>query len=300
VPVSANEEAEGRPRTAALNSPGAETLGDGRFTAGLAAQHRRYNTIPARDAHALHHQGRDVHGKNHEERYALHLGYGLTESADVYLVVPWVHIASIEIHEHDSLGQDEAAQGPGDVRLLGKLRRETPLGHVALLGGISAPTGETSDRAESGDKFPPELQPGSGSWDLEAGIAVSRNVGARFAWTTSAQYLWHNEGAQDFKAGDLIRWSFGASRAIGPATQPSAVSLVLELNAEWAMRDQSRAERHVLDSGGTTVLISPGLMARLNERLSAYVSVPVPVYQNLGGQHEELKYAVLSGISWAF
>jgi hypothetical protein len=41
-------------------------------------------------------------------------------------------------------------------------------------------------------------------------------------------------------------------------------------------------------------------MARLNERLSAYVSVPVPVYQNLGGQHEELKYAVLSGISWAF
>ncbi|MCI0555633.1 MAG: hypothetical protein L0287_32205, partial [Anaerolineae bacterium] len=89
-----------------VTTPTANTLGKGHASAGFLFEHQRFNTIPARDAHTLHHRGHDVHGKNHEEFYNLTLGYGVWDDVDVYLAAPIVSKTSIEVHEHDAVGQN--------------------------------------------------------------------------------------------------------------------------------------------------------------------------------------------------
>jgi hypothetical protein len=80
----------------------------------------------------------------------------------------------------------------------------------------------------------------------------------------------------------------------------NVVFVVLELHHEWARRDSNREHDSVEDSGGTTILLSPGLSADLTPNLSAFWAMPIPIYQNLGGQHEELTYEVIAGLSWHF
>ena len=66
------------------------------------------------------------------------------------------------------------------------------------------------------------------------------------------------------------------------------------------LQDHSREEDKVFDSGGTTVFLSPGLSANFTRRLSAFWTFRLPIYQNLGGEHEELKFEMLAGTSVYF
>lgn len=282
------------------NTPTASTLGRGRVAAGFAWQQARYNAIPARDAHELHDDGRDVHGKNHEEMYAVHLGYGLTDHLDLYLIAPLASKTSIQIEEHAHLGRGERADGIGDLRIVGKYRFWRRGIEAAAFLGLKAPTGETSDRDQSGAKFEAEQQPGSGSWDGEFGLALSRSFHRRWSLAAGGQYVLKGEGAQDRKLGDVFRCHVAGGYALRPLGAHPNLSLSVELGYEWAGRDRARGDDHVLDSGGTALFITPGLTTQLSEHLSAFWAMPVPLTQNLGGEHEELKYELLAGVSWRF
>ena len=54
------------------------------------------------------------------------------------------------------------------------------------------------------------------------------------------------------------------------------------------------------DSGGTTLLLSPGISVDCSRWLTAFWVMPVPVYQNVGEQHEELTYSIIAGVSAHF
>jgi hypothetical protein len=265
---------------------------------GFLFEQQRFNTIPAGDAHALHHRGHDVHGKNHEEFYNVSAGYGVLDDLDLYVTAPVVSKTSIEVHEHSTLGRNDSAAGFGDLRLTGKYRFWSQGIDAALLLGVKAPTGETSDTKDSGGKFEPEQQPGTGAWDMTVGVAASRSLGSHVSVANAFRYTARGEGAQDSELGDLFHYGAGISYAIRPMGEHPNLSLMLELHHEWARRDSNREHDSVEDSGGTTILLSPGLAANLTESLTAFVAMPVPVYQNLGGQHEELTYGIITGFSW--
>jgi hypothetical protein len=283
-----------------ITTPTAHTLGRGHGSVGFLFEAQRFNSIPAGDAHTLHHQGHDVHGKDHEEYYNLSAGYGVLDDLDLYLTAPIVSKTSIEIHEHATLGEKDTATGFGDLRLVGKYRFWKQGLNAALLLGVKAPTGETSDTKDAGDKFEPELQPGSGAWDWMGGIAASKSLGRHVTLANAFRYTARGDGAQESEFGDVFHYDAGVSYAIKPLGEHPNVSVVLELHNEWARRDHSRESDSVEDSGGTTILLSPGLTAELTPNLSAFWAMPIPTYQNLGGQHEELKYEVLAGLSWHF
>ncbi len=283
---------------ALVTTPTANTLGKGHGSAGFLFEHQRFNTIPAGDAHALHHQGQEVHGKDHEEFYSVSLGYGVLDDLDIYVTAPIVSKTSIEIESHSALGRKEDASGVGDLRLMAKYRFWQQGADAALLLGVKAPTGETNETGAARKKLGPELQPGSGSWDLATGLDISSAVSDHLAWAGAFRYTTRGEGAQEEKLGDLFRLNAGVSYALKPIGQHPNLSVVLELHHEWALRDHSRESDKVWDSGGTTILLSPGLSADLTDSLSAFWAMPVPRYQNLGGQHEELKYEVITGVSW--
>ncbi len=297
VPVESDAGSE---PAVAVNSPTGSTLGQGNGFVGVFWEHARFNAMPARDAHTLHHQNRDVHGKNHEETYAVHAGYGVTADADLYVMVPYASNTAIQIDDHAHLGRGERAAGLGDVRLVGKYRVWKQAVDVSLIAGLKLPTGETSERDQSGAKVEIEQQPGSGSWDGELGIAASKGLGSRASVSTSVQYTLRTEGGQDRKLGDVFRCNVAGSYAVRPREVLPNLHVVLELNHEWALKDRARGAEKVFDSGGTTILATPGVVAQFTDDVSAFLAVPVPVYQNFGGDHEELKYTLLTGVSWSF
>ncbi len=281
-------------------TPTANTLGQGRGSVGVMFEHQRYNTIPAEDAHALHEASRDIHGKNHEEFYNVSLGYGVRDDVDLFLVVPVVSRTSTQIHDMDAMGRGERASGFSDLKLIGKYRFWKRGADAALLLGLKAPTGETSKSDRSHEKFEPEQQPGSGSWDFTSGLAVSRRIGEHLSLANAFQCIYRGEGAQDRKFGDVYRYDVGVSYALKPLGQHPNLSLVFELHNQWVRQDHSRDSAKVFDSGGTTTLISPGLSAEMSNGLSAFFAMPIPIHQNMGGEHEELTYEVLTGLAWHF
>lgn len=283
-----------------VNSPTASTLGENHTSVGFTFHHLNFNSIPAENAHELHHKGRDIHGKRHEEIYNFHVGHGITNDWDVYLAAPIVSKASAEIHGHRYLGSKEASRGFGDMRLVTKYRFWKKFFEAALIGGIKFPIGETSNKNTSGEKFETEEQPGSGSWDGEFGIAISRSFKKHLSLASSFQYALRGEGAQDRKLGDLFIYSAGTSYAFKELGKHPNLSLVLELNHKWALQDHSRQEDKVFDSGGVSIFTSLGLVADIAKNLSLFWTMPVPIYQNLGGEHEELNFEMVTGIDLHF
>ncbi len=247
-----------------LHSPTASTLGKNKSQIGFSFEYVRYNSIPAANAHRLHHRGRDVHGKNHEQMYGLNVGYGVLDDLDLYLSAPFVSKNSIDIHDHHNLGKKERATGFGDLSLQTHYKFWKKYVEAAALAGIKFPTGRTAAKRDSGDKFAPELQPGTGSWDGQFGIAVSRSFKKRISTATSFQYFLHGEGAQDHKQGDVFRYNIGTSYTLRNLGSSPNLSLVAELNYEWALRDHSREEDRVFDSGGTTISFAPGIQISMN------------------------------------
>jgi hypothetical protein len=86
----------------------------------------------------------------------------------------------------------------------------------------------------------------------------------------------------------------------GPeATRPPwALDLILELNGEW---HDKQLEAGVSDpnSGGNTVYLSPGVRLSVNN-VSGFVSVGIPVVNNLNGLQSSPDYRVVAGISAGF
>ncbi len=272
-----------------LNSPTATTLGRHRSAGGFTFNHQQFNRIPAAHAHALHHADHDIHGKNHEEVYDMHAGFGLSEDIDVYISAPIVSKASNEIHSHSRLGFDETASGFGDMRLVGKYRFWKKYVEAAVLAGVKFPTGNTAELNSAGAKFEAEQQPGSGSWDGEFGLAASRRFRKRYSVASSFQYALRGEGAQDHKLGDVFQMNQGVSVALREPGQYPNVHAVVEINSRWALQDHSRETDRVFDSGGTTILATSGFHIEVTKNVAAFWAMPVPIYQNLGGEHEELK-----------
>lgn len=288
---------EGISSGAMINSPTASTLGKNHAAAGFVFNQQAYYKLDPSTAHALHHQGHHVHGKDHEEFYHMDLAYGVTDDFQIDLDTPIASKKSTDIESHSRLGTQDRATGFSDMRFGTKYRFWKKGVEAALISGIKFPTGVTSKKKENGDKFEIEEQPGSGSWDADFGLALSRRFKDRISVTTSFQYFLRGTSkTQGY--GDIFRASVGASVALRKLGNYPNVSLVTELNQEWQNRDREHDGTKLIDGGGTTLWVSPGLQADLTRYCSAFFAMPIPTYENINGAHEKLKYQILTGISF--
>lgn len=280
------------------NSLSAATLGRHNAAAGFGFSYVNYDQIPVQQAHELHEEGRDIHGKKHEKFYNLHVGFGVTKDVDLFLISPIASKGSNQIEDHDALGRDERATGFGDMRLIGKYRFWKKGVEAAVLGGIKFPTGRSSDKDRSGAKFNAEQQPGSGSWDGEFGVVVSRSFKKRFSVSSDFQYFLRTEGGQRYEGGDIFRQDIGMAVSLFPLGKHPNAHFHVELNNEWARRDYDRGEKNP-DSGGSTLSITPGVSLSFTKNVSAFWAMPIPICQNLGGNHEETEFQILTGVNIA-
>ncbi len=162
--------------------------------------------------------------------------------------------------------------------------------------GLKAPTGVTDDRDTSGERFETEHQPGSGSWDTLAGLALSRRIDS-VSLHANILYIFATKGALDTDLGDGFHYNAAASyRMTGMNT---ALDLVLELNGEWKEK-QTIAGSKDNDSGGNILYLAPGLRISPAQKWTAYFSVGLPIVQDLNGIQNDIDYKVLGGVGTSF
>jgi len=83
-----------------------------------------------------------------------------------------------------------------------------------------------------------------------------------------------------------------------PPAPAFALDAVLELNGEWQAKQVVAGEK-ARNSGGNVVYLSPGIRVS-GANLSGYVSVGVPVVNEVNGLQAKPGYRVLTGIGFAF
>jgi hypothetical protein len=270
---------------------------------------------------------------------SLSAAYGVTDDLMVAVRVPWVHRSDIREGHHSHSGGVTSntvdfrgdSSGIGDVTLLGQWRFINYRGagtEAAFLFGVKAPTGPTNRLDALGQLFETEFQPGSGSWDPLLGVALTQRFGA-WSFDANMLYVFATRGAQDINLGDRFQYNAAVSyRLFGyqapasltspvmshgpvphrhahpldkipaPAVPQWTVDAILELNGEWHDYEHDAGTKD-LNSGGNTLLLSPGLRVARGP-VAAFATVGIPIYTRLNGIQSKTELRVLTGLAFAF
>ena len=189
-----------------------------------------------------------MRGKN-DISNSIFLGYGITDAFSVSLQLPYVERRSKEVHDHELLGEDQTSTGLGDSILLGKYKFYDKQFGLAGIFGFKIPTGNhTNERNESGEKYEPELQPGTGSLDYIFGLSANKRINHWLILDGSCLYHLKTEGEQDYAFGDMVRATVGATfRVISEENKPT-FNFISEMISQFANKDEHTGET-VYDSG---------------------------------------------------
>ena len=249
----------------------------------------KWDKMDAREAHTIHHQGHEFHDKTTEDFHHFKVGSYLTEDLNVSVDIPYVIRRSLEVEEHSLLGTKQKSEGWGDMQLMGDYR----LWHkdqqsIKGVLGVQFPTGSTKELNTQGDRFEPELQPGSGAYNYIVG-GIYQNKFSRSELIANATYALTTRGAQEFEAGDILTLSAEYDYVLNPRAKNFKTSLGLDTVYQYEGRDAVDGVKSE-DSGGHLLLAGPVVKMYTMKNLSVFGSVLFPVYQQLGGVHQELSY----------
>jgi hypothetical protein len=300
----------------------------GGWSAAIRTDYQKFDRFSNSELESLAASGTETHSMDDQISTFFSVGYGLTEDLTIGMHIPYVirrgiregHIeeGTPEVHDHGT------SEGIGDLSLLGQyrlFRAEKSGADVYVLFGLKTPTGDTKVTDRQGVRFETEFQPGSGSWDPLIGAAAGRRLG-KASLDVSALYAIASNGAQDTNLGDALHFGIALSWPYTPAHSDSHKSsespahesgasafskhaehhrhisfdFILEATGEWRQKQTISGIRDP-NSGGTTVLLSPGIRANIYDRVSAFISAGFPMFQELNGTQHETRYNVIFGIS---
>jgi hypothetical protein len=156
------------------------------------------------------------------------------------------------------------------------------------------------------------------------GLAWTHHEG-KWSFDSNVLYTLSTEGTQSTVLGDRFQYNFAVSyrlASLGSGEHPMfhgaeahedgdgghhehghesagpALDLVLELNGEWHAEQVTNAISDP-NSGGTTIFLSPGL--RLSQdKWSSFVSVGIPIVDDLNGIQSKPDWRVRAGATWLF
>jgi hypothetical protein len=271
----------------------------GKFLLKYWYERQDWESMDPAAAHELHHDGHHIHVKTTESIHHFGAGYNWNDRLLTTLDLPFVSRSALEIHSHANVGKEYTAQGFGDATVTtiyeAWTKGEQSLGLVA---GVKLPTGATREINPLGSRFEPELQPGTGSWDYHLG-GVYRASSKYLDLTTNMLYVIKNEGAQAYQFGNVF--SLAAFLDYVPPQDTIFKDARPGLVFNW--KEEARHEDNGIkesDSGGSTVFLGPEFSYNPNERSKLFVNFQWPVYQDLGGVHQEVEKIWNAGAQLTF
>lgn len=248
---------------------------------------------------------------------AIGVAYGASDALTVGARFPYLLRTDVRAIEFDhgvaETRRQGRAAGIGDLALFTQYRLVHLIRfELAAIGGVKLATGQTGRKDRFGARFEPEHQPGTGSLDPIAGLAVRRLVGA-VALDANLQYTNARVGTEHTDVGDLWSINVAATRRFGGASHSHDeqvgragsspgdhthrfVDLVAELNTEARGRHMHDGEREG-NTGGTVVYLSPGVRVSVSDRSAMFVSVAVPVVNHPNGFEHRPRMRIVFGMS---
>lgn len=261
-------------------------------------ENQNWHEKEGREGHNLHHDGHHFHNKTNE--YIHHFGFGgrLTDTLTVTMEIPYVIRELIEIDDHAILGSDQKSEGLGDIHVVGLYKFwENDNATLEAVGGVKFPTGKTKEKNSIGTLFETELQPGSGSDDYILGAVLQKQL-ANSHITSNLIYVIKTEGTQNYEFGDSLIASLLWER---PFQLKNGLNMRAGIDTSLQYEQKHKDHGSKLDdSGGVTLLIGPVVTVDFTKNLSAFASVSLPAFQDLGGVHQELDYVWTGGAKLNF
>lgn len=226
------------------------------------------------------------------------LGYGATSDLAVFGVLPYID-KELDLTGPGGQRISRSTSGLGDARVFARYTlfqrdRRGSTFRVAPFLGIKMPTGDDDDQDRLG-RIPQPLQSGSGSWDPSAGAVATYQtldyqVDAQISYTANTE-------ANNFEFGDEFRFDASLQYRLLPrelgAGVPGFLYGVVETNLLLQAKNEIGGNRDA-DSGGTTLLLSPGLQY-VTKKWIVEAIVQLPAIQDRGGAALEDDYTVRAG-----
>jgi len=205
--------------------------------------------------------------------------------------LPFVNRTHEHIHNH--LGVPEYQRWNyshvGDLEAIA-LRRFAPGADARrsffVTAGFKAPTGVTEVEEVDGDQPEPSARPGTGSWDVLAGLGAEWTLhgpafggGGEMPVRASVNGRWNGPGTENYQVGAELTAYLGTEVPVA-----RAASLLFQTNLRVRAKDDvGDFDAEAGNTGGTAVYLSPGVKFNVGPHLSLYGLFQIPVYQRVNG-----------------
>lgn len=261
-------------------------------------------------------RGEDVDVIENSLSPSLTAGLGLTDKLSLSASVPYIFRYGVRrVEGTPDIVSKGNSIGVGDINFFGLyefFHSDKLELHSALLTGLKIPSGVRRDTDRSGKLFRAEHQPGTGSWDPQIGLAVSKHLGLVHV-DSNVMYRFSTKGIQDTILGDVVSYNFALSYLVGSSKGfivdklfPKHLGkkdvkwhLIGEMNGNWVEKPKVEDHREE-NEGGTLVYLSPGLRMILDKKWVANISVGLPTIHNLNGRRQPPNVRVIFGVTRIF
>lgn len=219
--------------------------------------------------------------------------YGLLHDVQLGVVLPYVFNS---FHQGNTLGPTRlSAEGLGDITLYGKwafLEHFEPHMNLkaSVIGGLGMATGSDHE-SDRGVRLPPELQPGTGSWDGFLGAAVNYEP-SRWKFDATVLYKRNGENDEHYHFGDELFVELAAGNRFYLEPYPGPF-MRFDLELLYRHFDHDRLGASAVDDTGKDLLTVGGrYVFRPRPEIDTQVEVEVPVYQHVRGTQLAEKFSV--------
>ena len=196
---------------------------------------------------------------------------------------------------------DSKTSNIGDVKVTGRYQGFSEEHNLGVLFGLKLPTGSHIETGISTDASAPGaavidrgLQPGTGTSDAIFGAYFSDSLNEKWEYFSQVMVQTTLNSKDGYKPGNGINLNAGL-RYTGFAD----IKPLLQLNAKYVQHDTG-FNADTISTGGTLVYLSPGAVLALNENVSIYGFVQLPLYQNVRGVQLTPRYTASLGAKLTF
>ncbi len=272
---------------------------------GISNSYSNGNVYSSSKLRSLGRKGEELHEIESTYIPSLVFGYGATDKLSLAVNVPWIFRYGVNtVEEHPSFFRQGTSAGIGDINLFAVQEiyhnHDIKL-HTSLLGGIRIPSGVRNNKTDQGEKFEQELQPGSGAWAPQVGLAVSKQFN-RFSWDSNGLYTFNGKGSQNTDIGDLVNFNTSLSYALKEKKilgHEVGFDLIGEINGSWGAKVKVNDIKKE-NEGGTLVYLSPGVRLKLDDKWVSNVGFGFPTIGALNGEQRNPGFRVNVGINRLF
>jgi hypothetical protein len=223
----------------------------------------------------------------------LRLSYGITDQLSVAAELPMSFKSNRASDQEGSSRQHTA--GLGDMQMSAVWTE--PFGYASdhafaagLAFALKVPTGNNNIKRD-GERLDEHLQAGTGSYDWQTGLSVSRTSSTTTIFT-SFYYKRMGTNSHEYHYGNAALYNLGLLYNVS-----KRITLSAQLNGRSARSDREAGDP-VENTGGAVTYFSPGVRLPVVPSMNFLLNVQIPIYQNLYGDQTE-RTVVNGGVSLA-